>query len=122
MRFTVKKIARQMRGTVKPNEVSTVAAPKEHEIAVLEAFNGASEDLSIEDTDKPKKAQKQQKKENKLNENIQVMDTKDKIELAAEVLEMQSQIKKIKNDKGLIERTESSKIILTEDNRELLID
>ena len=122
MRFTVKKIARQMRGTVRPNEVPTVTAPKEQELAVLKPFDNVVEDLSDETLDKSKKAQKQQKKENKLNENIQVMDTKDKIELAAEVLEMQSQIKKIKTDKGLIERTESSKIILTEDNRELLID
>lgn len=32
------------------------------------------------------------------------------------------EIKKIKREKGLIERTESSKIILTEDNRQVLID
>ena len=31
-------------------------------------------------------------------------------------------IKRVKNDKGLIERTESSKVILTEDNRQILID
>lgn len=30
-------------------------------------------------------------------------------------------IKRVKNDKGLIERTESSKIILTEDNRQVLL-
>ena len=30
--------------------------------------------------------------------------------------------KRIKKEKGLIERTESSKIILTEDNRQLLND
>lgn len=33
-----------------------------------------------------------------------------------------SRIKRIKNDRGLIERTESSKIILTEDNRQILND
>lgn len=31
-------------------------------------------------------------------------------------------IKRIKKDKGLIERTESSKIILAEDNRQVLTD
>lgn len=31
-------------------------------------------------------------------------------------------VKRIKKDKGLIERTESSKIVLTEDNKQLLID
>ena len=31
-------------------------------------------------------------------------------------------VKRVKRDKGLIERTESSKTILTEDNKELLND
>lgn len=30
-------------------------------------------------------------------------------------------VKRVKNEKGLIERTESSKIILTEDNRQVLL-
>jgi hypothetical protein len=33
-----------------------------------------------------------------------------------------NRIKKVKNDKGLFERTESSKIVLTEDNRQILND
>ena len=32
------------------------------------------------------------------------------------------QVKVVKKEKGLIERTESSKIILTEDNRQILND
>ena len=32
-----------------------------------------------------------------------------------------SSVKRIKSDKGLIERTESSKIILSEDNRQVLL-
>ena len=32
------------------------------------------------------------------------------------------EVKRIKKDKGLIERTESSKTILTEDNKQLLVD
>jgi len=52
-----------------------------------------------------------------------VMDTKEKIQMAAAVLgNEQPKIKKVKKDKGLIERTESSITILTEDNRELLKD
>lgn len=31
-------------------------------------------------------------------------------------------VKVLKNDRGLIERTESSKIILAEDNRQVLMD
>ena len=33
----------------------------------------------------------------------------------------QMPVKRVKNEKGLIERTESSKIILTEDNRQVLL-
>ena len=53
------------------------------------------------------------------------MNTKEKIELANQILNNQQQqqgIKVLKNDNSLIERTIRSEIILTEDNRELLID
>ena len=51
------------------------------------------------------------------------MNTKEKIELANQILNNQQQgIKVLKNDNSLIKRTISSKIILTEDNRELLRD
>ncbi len=52
----------------------------------------------------------------------EVMDTKEKIELANAVLGSEPKVKKVKKEKGLIERTESSVTILTEDNRELLKD
>lgn len=61
--------------------------------------------------------------ENKEEINEEVMDTKEKIQMAAAVLNNeQPKVKKVKKDKGLIERTESSITILTEDNRELLKD
>ena len=63
--------------------------------------------------DKPKKI-KAQKKE--------VMTTQEKINAANEALSVDMPVKRIKRDKGLIERTESSKTILTEDNKELLTD
>ena len=45
----------------------------------------------------------------------------DKIEMAEAVLdETPKAIKKIKKDKGLIERTESSKTIINEDNKQVL--
>ena len=56
------------------------------------------------------------------NKYIEVMDTKEKIELANQILGTDPKIKRIKKDKGLIERVESSVTILTEDNRELLKD
>lgn len=56
----------------------------------------------------------------------EIMDTKEKVELAQAILSQENQeaknVKKIKKDKGLIERVDSSKTILTEDNKELLND
>ncbi len=50
------------------------------------------------------------------------MDTKDKLDMAESVISDEPKaIKRIKKDKGLIERTESSKTILTEDNKELIL-
>ena len=54
-------------------------------------------------------------------ESNKVMTTSEKIEMAQNVLNGNG-TKRIKKDKGLIERTESSKTILTEDNKELLKD
>lgn len=62
---------------------------------------------------------------NNINENKEVMTTSEKIAMAQSVLNDNIQaapVKRVKKDKGLIERTESSKTILTEDNKELLND
>lgn len=60
---------------------------------------------------------------NKQGEKQQpVMTTSEKIEMANEILNGDAQVKKIKKDKGLIERADSAKIVLTEDNKELLKD
>ena len=61
------------------------------------------------------------------NENMDsnkesVMSTDERVAMAQSILAPSSNTKRIKKDKGLIERTESSKTILTEDNKELLID
>jgi hypothetical protein len=52
------------------------------------------------------------------------MTTEEKIALAQAALNdvPAAPVKRVKKDKGLIERTESSKTILTEDNKELLND
>lgn len=61
------------------------------------------------------------KKNNKKNKEN--MFDKDKIaEIEAAVKKMEPEVKVVKTDRGLIERTESSKIIITEDNRQVLID
>ena len=65
----------------------------------------------------------QKRVENNINENKSVMTTSEKIEMAQSVLNGTTpSVKRVKKDKGLIERTESSKTILTEDNKELLND
>ena len=62
---------------------------------------------------------------NKKEKEKPVMNTKEKIEMAKEALNQKNELpkfKKVRKDKGLIERTESSVTILTEDNKELLKD
>ena len=46
----------------------------------------------------------------------------ERAEALAQNLSNPQEVKVIKKDKGLIERTESSKIVLTEDNRQVLND
>ena len=73
----------------------------------------------------PSDAKKPVVKENKKKVNEQVMTTSEKIAMAQNVLsgsDPAAPVKRVKRDKGLIERTESSKTILTEDNKELLND
>jgi len=54
-------------------------------------------------------------------EKEEVMDNR--ISMAEEIInDTPKAVKRIKKDKGLIERTESSKTILTEDNKQLLVD
>lgn len=66
---------------------------------------------------------KTSKVKNKKTNNEEVMENVDKINAAENVLnDMGREVKVVKKEKGLIERTESSKIILTEDNRQVLND
>lgn len=60
---------------------------------------------------------------NKKEKTVNSMNTKDKIAAAEAAVEnIAQEVKIVKKDRGLIERTESSKIILTEDNRQVLND
>jgi len=67
---------------------------------------------------KPKAVPAKNNKEKKNEENMDI----DQIEKLASELTPEQTTKKIKKDKGLIERTESSKIMITEDNKQLLND
>lgn len=84
-----------------------------------EVFGAISNEETTEEVKKPVK-----KKKNKIEKNKSTMDTSEKIAMAKEILgkNANENFKILKSDKGLIERTESSKTILTEDNKELLID
>ena len=54
-------------------------------------------------------------------ENKEVMDKR--ISMIEDIInDTPKEVKRLKKDKGLIERTESSKTILTEDNKQLLVD
>ena len=76
------------------------------------------------DTRKPQKKLVEEcvNQDNNKIKNEVVMTTDEKVAMAQNVLKPTSNTKRIKKDKGLIERTESSKTILTEDNKELLVD
>ena len=95
------KVTHKRTSTVNGNEVVTVVAEKkEKEVEAIE-----------------KKPTKNNARKNKKN-----MMTEEQIASAESMANVLSDTKVIKKDKGLIERTESSKIILTEDNRQLLND
>lgn len=78
---------------------------------------------SVSVDEEPKKAVKETVAAAKNNtpKEDKAMDI-DEIEKLASELTPEQTTKKIKKDKGLIERTESSKIMITEDNKQLLKD
>jgi hypothetical protein len=88
--------------------------PEIEEVVEQEVFN--EEHIEVVENEEIIENKEELKEDN-------VMDTKEKIQMANAILNVeQPKVKKVKKDKGLIERTESSITILTEDNRELLKD
>ena len=72
-----------------------------------------------------KKSQDVKPQKRKANENNDKKErVMDKISMAEAIINNApaKEVKRLKKDKGLIERTESSKTILTEDNKQLLVD
>lgn len=84
-------------------EVEPIVEPKEEITEVEEA--------------KPTKT-----KNNKKNRKEDMINKDQITAIEAAMENMQSEVKVVKADRGLIERTESSKIIITEDNRQVLND
>ena len=72
------------------------------------------------------KRTEENKLEEQKEEKVTTMNTEEKIMAVSEILngteEQKKPVKRIKKEKGLIERTETSKIILNEDNKQLLND
>jgi len=100
-----KQIYKKVRG-VKPVRFVSPVIEKTVEPAVVET---------------PKSVTKKSSKKNKEEKESEVMTT-EQIERAEALAQDINRVKVLKKDKGLIERTESSKIILTEDNRQVLTD
>ena len=61
-------------------------------------------------------------KNNKKNRKEDMINKDQITAIEAAMEKMQTEVKVVKADRGLIERTESSKIIITEDNRQVLND
>jgi len=59
---------------------------------------------------------------NNIKEEKTAMNFEEKVNAAEAIIMDEKPVKRVKKDKGLIERTESSKTILTEDNKMLLMD
>lgn len=123
-RFINKKLTPRHRISSIHRNVVTNANIATKEADLVTQVDGLVENIKeeIEEVKTPKKGSKKENKEIEIN--TKVMDTREKIELASSILEMEAQpkVKKVKKDRGLIERVEGSTIILTEDNKELLID
>ena len=82
-----------------------------------------SEDNAIQEVKKEEPAEPKVSKNKKTTKKKNDMDANERINAAAEVLStITPEVKVVKKERGLIERTESSKIILTEDNRQVLND
>lgn len=62
------------------------------------------------------------KDKNEKKEEKETMTNEEKVKAIENIVVDEKPFKKIKKEKGLIERTESSKVILTEDNKQLLMD
>lgn len=86
-------------------------------------YNGGRQSTMARVYEEPKEEVmvKEKIENNENNNDIVMMDTNQKIELANAVLAEEGKIKakRIRKEKGLIERKENT-IVLTEDNRELL--
>ena len=76
----------------------------------------------ISETEKEETSTIKNKKNSKKNRKKDMITEEQIAEIETQTENIVNNVKKIKKDRGLIERAESSKIILTEDNRQVLND
>ena len=79
-------------------------------------LESVKEPVSTYEAKAPKANNKKEKTEKAMDEKI------NRAEEIMNNMKAANHVKVVKKDKGLIERTESSKIVLTEDNRQVLND
>ena len=105
----VKQIIRHKRKDLPKREI---VEPKK---SVVETYLENLDESDIEELISAKKNKKTKKQKDMTNE---------KISIAEELVQnlTPETVKVVKKDRGLIERTESSKIVVTEDNRQVLND
>ena len=89
---------------------------RKQELSYHPRYNSAQPATSANDAEVITEAE-----DNKVK-NQKEMTTMEKVELANQILGDSGKVKRIKKDRSLIERAESTKTILMEDNRELLVD
>lgn len=110
--MAIKQISKHIR---RMNKVVPVKVEPVKEV-VAEKKEIPAEKVEVEKKTAPKKNNKQKKEEDMTLEGIE------RAEALAQNLDAPKEVKVVKKDRGLIERTESSKIVLTEDNRQVLND
>ena len=109
LQFIKKRIVKRLANVIIVPQINT--GGEESIMAMPQEETNVAEEIKANKT----KNNKKNRKEDMIN--------KDQITAIEAAMEkMQPEVKVVKSDRGLIERTESSKIIITEDNRQVLND
>ena len=107
LQFITKKFRKRPNYKIVPSTI------KGKELENIETVTNSS-DVNNKKDNKAKNNKKKQKDD--MIDRSQISTIEDAVK------NMQPEVKVVKKDRGLIERTESSKIIITEDNRQVLND
>ena len=109
LQFIVKKFRKRPNYKIVPSSITGQV------LGSVETVTDNSDVNSKKDKDNKAKNNKKKQKDDMIDKS-QISTIEDAVK------NMQPEVKVVKKDRGLIERTESSKIIITEDNRQVLND